>query len=141
MSTLIVVEDLAAPAVIGRGGLAMYLLQFLSGLARLGHDVLFVEFLQEEPDTAAVRNFNTVGCNIGTERSTIPTLGIEWHHMWNPVVLDWWRCDPPLERDRFTTVGAWRDYGYLEWEGRVLGPKVEEFERFIVLPESAGEEL
>jgi hypothetical protein len=233
MATLIVVEDLAAPAAIGRGGLAMYVLQLLSGLARLGHDILFVEFLEEEPDTAAVAYFEhvverwwssdraalvalpreqsvaglsvdtvreiaaraaavitlaahyrrepwplvggvrprilfeqdpaythlwadegdpqdvygehdvyfTVGCNIGTERSTIPTLGIEWHHLWNPVVLDWWSSDPPLERDRFTTVGAWRDYGYLEWEGRMLGPKVEEFERFIALPERAGEEL
>ena len=47
----------------------------------------------------------------------------------------------PLERDRFTTVGAWRDYGYLEWNGGMLGPKVDEFTRFIELPRLAGEEL
>ena len=233
MATLIVVEDLAAPAMIGRGGAAMYVMQFLNGLTRLGHEVLFVEFLQEEPDAGAVAYFEdtverwwsperaalvveprgesvtgvsadavravaaradavitmaahyrrepwplvgevrprilfeqdpaytqlwaaegdpldiygehdlyfTVGANVGTARSGLPTVGIEWRHMWNPVVLDWWREDAPLERDRLTSVGAWRDYGYLEWDGRVLGPKVDEFERFMDLPRLAGEEL
>ena len=233
MARLIVVEDLAAPAVAGRGGTAMYVMQFVNGLARLGHDVLFVEFLEERPDAAAVRYFDTVivnwwstdraalilepgltglagvgvdsvrdaaaaadavitmaahyrrepwplleavrprilfeqdpgythlwaaeadpldfygehdlhftvGANVGTTRSRLPTVGIDWRHLWNPVVLDWWAGEAPIERDRFTTVGAWRDYGYLEWEGETIGPKVEEFERFIDLPRRAGEEL
>ena len=49
MATLIVVEDLAGPASIGRGGHSMYVLQWLAGLQRLGHRVLFVEFLKEDP--------------------------------------------------------------------------------------------
>jgi glycosyltransferase involved in cell wall biosynthesis len=57
------------------------------------------------------------------------------------VVLEWWSTDAPLERDRFTTVGAWRDYGYLELNGMTLGPKVEEFTKFIDLPRVAGEQL
>ena len=231
MARLIVVEDLAAPSVVRRGGMAMYVLQFLNGLARLGHDVLFVEFLEEEPEAAAMRYFEavverwwspdraalilepglagragpgvdrvraaaadadavitlaaqyrrepwplvgdvrprilvdqdpgytqlwaaegdpvdfygeqdvhfTVGANIGTGRSALPVVGIDWHHLFNPVVLDWWAGDVSLDRDRFTTVGSWRDYGYLEWEGRTIGPKVEEFERFIDLPGRTGE--
>jgi glycosyltransferase involved in cell wall biosynthesis len=83
----------------------------------------------------------SVGANVGTARSSIPTLGIEWNPLWPPVVLDWWPVAAALERDRFTTVGAWRDYGYLEFNGRILGPKVDEFEKFMELPRRTGEEL
>jgi hypothetical protein len=42
-------------------------------------------------------------------------------------------------KDRFTTVADWRSYGYLEFEGRVLGPKADEFRKFIELPSLTGE--
>src|SRR5262249_60138370 len=48
MATLIVVSDLAEPACVGRGGLSMYLLQWLHGLERLGHRVLFLEFWKKD---------------------------------------------------------------------------------------------
>jgi hypothetical protein len=83
----------------------------------------------------------TVGANVGTPRSPIPSCGLEWRPLWPPVVLDWWAAPAPILRDRFTTVGAWRDYGYLELGGQTFGPKVEEFSKFIELPRLAGEEL
>jgi hypothetical protein len=83
----------------------------------------------------------TVGANVGTGRCSLPTLGIEWRQLFNPVVLDWWATEGPIERDRFTTVAAWRDYGYVEFEGRMLGPKVEQFERLLDLPRRCGEQL
>src|SRR5262249_21774121 len=83
----------------------------------------------------------TVGRNIGTPRCAIPTLGIRWHGLWNPVVLDWWSAETPVVRDRFTTLAEWRGYGYLEYEGRLLGPKAEEFRQFIDLPGRVGEAL
>jgi hypothetical protein len=233
MARLVVVEDLVAPSVLGRGGHAMLILQALESLRRLGHDVLFVEFLDEPPGAAALAAFATltrdwwdptraallaaasgerhagvetdavasfaagadglitlaahyrrepwplledvrprilveqdpgythlwaldgdprdiygvhdvyftVGANVGTPRSRLPTSGIAWQPLWPPVVLDWWTPGAPVRRDRFTTVGAWRDYGYLEFEGEVLGPKVDEFERFIDLPRRSGEQL
>jgi len=233
MARLIVVADLAGPSVLGRGGHAMHVMQFLEGLRRLGHDVLFVEPLEIAPSaatrrsfasliegwwdpqraalmdtwtgashaglsTAAIRAFAasaagllslaahyraepwpgledvrprllfeqdpgythlwaagedpaaifgihdcyfTVGANVGTPRSAIPTCGERWHPLWPAVVLDWWTPGGPVATDRFTTIGAWRDYGYLEFEGRTLGPKVEEFEAFLDLPTQAGEEL
>ena len=233
MARIVAVEDLAGPSVLGRGGHAMHVLQILEGLRRLGHDVLFLEYLDEAPEAGARTWFDTVvrgwwdpsraalldaatgephagadaetvsafvaradavvslaahyradpwplledvrprilieqdpgythlwaaggepreifgehdvhftvGANVGTDRSGIPTCGIDWQPLWPPVVLDWWPHQAPLERDRFTTVGAWRDYGYLEFEGRVLGPKVEEWERFLDLPRHAGEEI
>lgn len=229
MARLIAVEDLAGPSVAGRGGHAMHVLQILEGLRRLGHDVLFLEFLAQAPSPAALAAFAatldrrpgallhadtgesfaglgrdevaafaaradavislaahyrrepwplleavrprilieqdpgythlwaadtdardifgehdvhfTVGANVGTPRSPIPTCGIDWHALWPPVVLDWWAADVPLTRDRFTTVGAWRDYGYLELDGQTFGPKVDEFAKFIDLPRRAGEQL
>ncbi|HKB41313.1 MAG TPA: hypothetical protein VKD72_33115 [Gemmataceae bacterium] len=236
MATFIVVEDLVAPASLGRGGLAVYLLQWLHGLERLGHRVFFLEFLKEDPGAAReslVRYLGkvitawwhpeqcallvegslaslygpsaarvagiaaeadavitlaahyrrsgypliervrprilveqdpgythlwaaggdpadvygehdlyfTVGGNVGSSRCALPTLGICWHPTWNPVVLDWWSPARPVTRDRFTTVADWRGYGYLEYEGQILGPKAEEFRKFINLPVLAGEEI
>ncbi|HWF52697.1 MAG TPA: hypothetical protein VG294_18785 [Solirubrobacteraceae bacterium] len=229
MARLIAIEDLVGPSVAGRGGHAMHVLQILEGLRRLGHEVLFVEFLAHAPAPGAAAAFKailgnrpgavldastgdsfaglsaravsrfagqadavislaahyrsepwplladvrprilieqdpgythlwaadgeprdifgdhdmhfTVGANVGTTRSLIPTCGIAWRALWPPVVLDWWAGAARLERDRFTTVGAWRDYGYLELDGQTFGPKVEEFTKFIDLPRVAGEEI
>jgi hypothetical protein len=236
MATLIVVEELAGPAVCGRGGHAMRILQWLHGLERLGHRVLFLEFLEDDPGegkAAAITYFReviskwwrlesaalldpsgdslcglsyngireialtaaavitlmptyrrnppplvadirprilleadpaythlwaieerdpsaifgehdhyfTVGMNVGTPSCTVPTLGIRWRGLWNPVVLDWWLPVLPVVRDRFTTIADWRGYGYLEFEGRILGPKAEEFRQFIGLPRQTGETI
>src|SRR5262249_13439093 len=78
-------------------------------------------------------HYFTVGGNIGSPLCALPTLGIRWRPIFNPVVLNWW-VDCPLSRDRFTTVADWRSYGYLEFQGQVLGPKAEEFRKFINLP-------
>jgi hypothetical protein len=234
MATLIVTEDLAAPATVGRGGQSMHVLQWLQGFKRLGHQVLFVEFLKEDPGDAreaAVHYFHevmttwwdpewaalivadtleslygpdrqriarladqaaalitlaahyrsepyplvdkirprilveqdpgythlwaaagnpaeilgehdiyfTVGTNVGTPRCSLPTFGIDWRPMWYPIVLDWWPTDQPVVRDRFTTIADWRGYGYLEFEGKMLGPKAEEFRKFLRLPRLVGE--
>jgi hypothetical protein len=233
VATLLVVEDLAGPASLGRGGHATYVLQWLHGLQRLGHRVVLLEFVKPDglrdgavrgyfedtvrrcwhPDRAAllleesgeslcglsnaqvseaareadavitlaahyrrdpyplIENvrprilieqdpaythlwaeggdpacifgehdcYFTVGGNVGSPRCSVPTLGIRWQPVWNPVVLDWWSAERPIERDRFTTVADWRSYGYLEFEGQMLGPKAEEFRKFIHLPALAGE--
>lgn len=86
-------------------------------------------------------HYFTVGANVGTTRSTIPDCGLRWHPLWPPTIPDWWPPPGDVTIDRFTTVGAWRDYGYLEFEGRTLGPKVDEFEAFLTLPLLAGEPL
>jgi hypothetical protein len=33
--------------------------------------------------------FFTVGANVGTSRSRVPEVGIEWRRTWNPMVLEW----------------------------------------------------
>jgi hypothetical protein len=233
VATLVVLSDLAGPASVRRGGLAMYELQWLRGLERLGHRVLCLEFLRQEPGGAAVRYFRetmvqwwhagqcallvedglkslygldarqvarwaacadavltlaaryrrdpyplvdrirprilieqdpgythlwaaqgdpaevigehdhycTVGGHVGSPGCSLPTLGKCWRHAWNPVVLEWWSGGPGPSRPHFTTVADWRGYGYLEFEGQVLGPKAEEFRKFIDLPRRAREPL
>jgi hypothetical protein len=83
----------------------------------------------------------TVGANVGTARCRLPTLGLAWRPLWNPVVLDWWSPRARITRDAFTTLADWRSHGfdYLEYEGRLLGPKADEFRKFLDLPVRTGE--
>src|SRR5262249_1192577 len=81
----------------------------------------------------------TVGGNVGRPGCSLPTLGLRWRPTWNPVVLDWWSPGGAVTRNFFTTVADWGGCGYLEFEGQVLGPKAEEFRKFIELPGRIGE--
>lgn len=91
----------------------------------------------------------TIGSNIGTPASRIPTNGVTWHHVLPPVVLEDWPACPTVSggdlfgqpvldgRDgiRFTTVATWRGpYGPMHWDGRTLGSKVHQFRAFASLP-------
>ena len=82
----------------------------------------------------------TVGGNIGSPRCSVPTCGIQWRHAWHPIVLEWWP-GAPLRNDHFTTVADWYHQGYVEFAGRIFGPKSDEFRKFMNLPALAGEEL
>ena len=46
----------------------------------------------------------SISANIRTERSSLPTHGLPWRSIWNPVVLDWWRVGLPVLRPHFTTI-------------------------------------
>jgi hypothetical protein len=83
----------------------------------------------------------TVGGNIGSERCDVPTLGLDWKTTWNSVVLDWWAGEGPVRHNRFSTIAGWHDYGYLEFHGQILGPKAQEFSKFVTLPQLVGEPL
>jgi hypothetical protein len=83
----------------------------------------------------------TVGANVGTAACDLPTGGIRWRPIRQPVVLDRW--PPPSEKCRdfsgFTTVASWRGaYGRPVWEGRSYGLKAHEFRRYASLPEVTG---
>ena len=84
----------------------------------------------------------TYGENIGTPRSAMPALPKLAGRMRQPVLMDLWAPqggDPAL-RDRFTTVGNWRQDGKDEtWQGRPLRwSKHHEFLKFIDVPRLAG---
>jgi hypothetical protein len=85
--------------------------------------------------------YYTVGANVGTPRSPLPTHGLPWRHIWNPVVLDFWPTDSPLDRHRFTTVAEWWGQSYQLFQGQILGPKADEFRKVIALPKLSGQSL
>lgn len=83
----------------------------------------------------------TVGTNVGTARCDLPTGGIRWRPIRQPVVLDRWPepSDTCCDFGGFTTVASWRGaYGRPVWEGRSYGLKVHEFRRYASLPEATG---
>jgi hypothetical protein len=77
----------------------------------------------------------TVGENIGKPGCPIPTSGIRWHPVRQPVVMTDWPVLSVGDPGRFTTVANWRGpFGTLEFSGRSYGLKVHEFRKFIDLP-------
>jgi len=78
----------------------------------------------------------TIGELIGTRGCPIPTGGIEWHPVRQPVVLEDWPVVETKETDRFTTIATWRGpFGPVEHGGRKYGLKVHEFRKFVELPQ------
>lgn len=85
----------------------------------------------------------TVGANVGAATCDLPTGGIRWRPIRQPVVLDRWLPAAPSEAcsdfGGFTTVASWRGaYGRPVWEGRSYGLKAHEFRRFASLPRRTG---
>jgi hypothetical protein len=77
----------------------------------------------------------TIGELIGTPQCPIPTGGLEWRPVRQPVVLDDWPSVQPGDSERFTTIASWRGpLGQVEYGGKTYGLKVHEFRRFIELP-------
>ena len=77
----------------------------------------------------------TIGELIGTPACPIPTSGIDWRPVRQPVVLSDWPLRPGESLDRFTTIANWRGpFGPIEHDGRTYGLKVHEFRKFIDLP-------
>jgi hypothetical protein len=83
----------------------------------------------------------TVGANVGTATCPLPTGGLDWRPIRQPVVLDRWPVAGADAGDfaGFTTVASWRGaYGRVEHGGRAFGLKAHQFRRFAELPHLAG---
>lgn len=82
----------------------------------------------------------TIGELIGTPGCPVPTCGIDWLHVRQPVVLADWPVVTAKEMDRFTTIATWRGpFGPVEHGGRSYGLKVHEFRKLIELPNRSPE--
>jgi hypothetical protein len=78
----------------------------------------------------------TVGENIGTPACSIPTGGVRWRPVRQPVVLEEWPVSGEGRRDRFTTVASWRGpYGPVQQGNATFGQKVHEFRKYVQMPE------
>lgn len=83
----------------------------------------------------------TVGENIGTPRSPLPTGGYRWQPTRAPIALDLWAINQPPPGAHYTTVGTWnttdRD---LTYQGQVYSwRKRLEWLRFLDLPARTGQ--
>jgi hypothetical protein len=84
-------------------------------------------------------SYFTVGQRIGTPSCAIPTVGIPWQPIRQPIVLDGCGIEPPSSPDRFTTVASWRGaYAPVQYGGDTFGSKAHEFRKLIDLPRLAG---
>lgn len=80
-------------------------------------------------------HYFTIAENINQPGCSIPTGGLAWLPIRQPVVLSDWPVCKSQTSDRFTTIANWRGpYGAIEYDGKLLGLKVHEFRRFIELP-------
>lgn len=83
-------------------------------------------------------HYFSVGANVGTPSWTLPSGGVGWRPIRQPVALEDW----PVSEGEFTffsTVGSWRGaFGPVTWKSRSYGPKAHQFRRFAALPETVG---
>ena len=81
----------------------------------------------------------TIGENIGTPRSPLPTAGYRWHPTRCPVAVEQWAGAGAPDRG-YTTIGTWDSQGRdVEWEGESYRwRKRTEWQRFLDLPERTG---
>jgi hypothetical protein len=84
--------------------------------------------------------FATVGLALGEPECPVPTCGREWIKTLPPVVLPRWER-PTTTGTAFTTVGNWRGYGSVEWEGKRYGQKAHSLRRLVDLPQLTRERL
>jgi hypothetical protein len=84
----------------------------------------------------------TYGENIGRLGCRIPPLPRLRAATRQPILLDLWSAGPP-EKERFTTVGNWRqDFRDVEYQGETYyWSKRREFLRFIDLPRRIGDRV
>jgi len=79
--------------------------------------------------------FATLARRLGQPGCTIPTCGLDWITLPQPVVLDEWPVAPPRPDGAFTSIGAWRgSNGPVEFEGHTYGLRCHEFRKFLDLP-------
>jgi len=78
--------------------------------------------------------YYSIGKNIGTDKSTSPTAGKHWYHVFNPITVDLFPVTLADSDAPFTTVMNWRAHEPIQFNGVIYGQKDVEFAKFIALP-------
>jgi hypothetical protein len=78
--------------------------------------------------------YYTNGANIGSSRSTVPSAGVRWRHVFNPVVSGLFSAETLPVDGPFTTVMNWQSHAPVHFDGRSWGQKDVEFQKFLPLP-------
>jgi hypothetical protein len=115
------------------------LLERLHRKAYVDVDPGFTQFWHTDASTGFALGghdfYYTIGENIGAADCPIPTAGLQWRHIRQPVVLDDWPAAGAGRPGRFTTIASWRGaFGPVSCGGRTYGLKVHEFRKVLPLP-------
>jgi hypothetical protein len=86
-------------------------------------------------------HFATVGMAIGTTECSVPTCGVEWIPMRQPVALAHWAQTAGILYDALTTVANWRGYGSIAHDGVFYGQKAHSLRQFTALPTMTSEKF
>ena len=90
---------------------------------------------------AAHTHFITIGQRVGADGCPVPTCGLHWLKTHQPVVLEEWPYVEPRESADLTTIGNWRGYGSVEFDGLHYGQKAHSLRQFIALPRFTKEKF
>jgi hypothetical protein len=86
-------------------------------------------------------HFVTVGLAVGEADCVVPTCGLPWLTTLQPVVLEHWPPAEAVVHDALTTVGNWRAYGSVEYQGVFYGQKAHALRPLIALPTRTDEKF
>ncbi|GAA4402968.1 hypothetical protein GCM10023187_18590 [Nibrella viscosa] len=76
----------------------------------------------------------TNGMNVGKDHNIIPTGGIDWGYIFNPVNTRLFSRLAPPAAAPYSTIMNWKSYDCVTYKGVVYGHKDIEFEKFMALP-------
>ena len=79
-------------------------------------------------------HFVTIGQAIGQPGCDVPECGRHWITTRQPVVLSEWPVTRDTRHDALTTVGHWRGYGSVEYDGVFYGQKAHSLRQYYPLP-------
>ncbi len=94
--------------------------------------------MEQEAENGQVSNefdyYYSNGANIGTQNTTAPNAGRDWHHVFNPVDTELFQMSVPPADAHFTTVMNWQSHKPICYKGQCYGQKDVEFAHFMDLP-------
>ena len=86
-------------------------------------------------------HFVTIGTRLGQPDCLVPTCGLNWIPTLQPIVLNYWPVANRIIYDGLTTVGNWRGYGSIEYDGVFYGQKAHSLRQFFDLPTRCKDKL
>jgi hypothetical protein len=84
-------------------------------------------------------HFVTIGLAIGQAGCLVPTCDVPWITTLQPIVLEKWPVATGMEHDALTTVGNWRSYGSILYQGLLYGQKAHTLRQMFELPTLTSE--
>jgi hypothetical protein len=89
-----------------------------------------VRNIQDSLRNTLVQNHNKLfsfGENIHLDSSKIPDDGFKWRATRQPISLEFWKHNQPINGDRFTSIMQWKSYAAVKNHGVSYGLKAESF--------------